>query len=83
MNFAEDFDRRLRAVLASKLGRTIPDDVAVKVEAYSWGSDDDTRGVDRAIRIEAVGSGFFGDYDYEEPGAWLRLLADLEAVPEP
>lgn len=83
MNSTEDFERRLRAVLAAKTGRDISDDTPVRVEAQSYGSDDDTRGIDRALRIEAQSSsGGYDGYDYDEPGAWLRLLADMEAVPD-
>lgn len=78
-SFAAEFQRRLRAVLATKLGRAIPEASTVTVEAASSGSDDDTRGVDRALRIVArLPGGGLVDFEYEEPGAWVRLISDLE-----
>lgn len=82
--FTEDFQRRLRAVLAKHTGREIPDSVTVEIVAdgSSYG-DDDSRGMDHEIRIRAMGSGVFAEHIYDEPGAGARLMADLDTVDEP
>jgi hypothetical protein len=90
--FAEDFQRRLRAVLAEKAGREIPPEIEVRVEVDSSGSDDDSRGVDRYLRLETVvppdaekrwWKTVGARYEYDEPGAFARLIADLDAVGMP
>lgn len=77
--FTEDFQRRLRVVLAKRTGREIPADAKVEIatEGSAWGEDQSVE-MDLSIEIRVRGR---GGYSYEEPGAWPRLLADLEAVP--
>jgi hypothetical protein len=79
--FQEDFQRRLRAVLAKHTGATIPDGVLVVVRADGAGYDDDSRGMDHEIVVYADGAPW-ATCSYEEPGAGARLLADLDAVPD-
>lgn len=82
--FTEDFQRRLRAVLAKHTGREIPDNAVIEIVAdgASYG-DDDSRGLDLELRIRTViSSGVFAEHIYDEPGAGVRLVADLEAVPD-
>lgn len=81
--FTEDFQRRLRAVLAKLTGKEIPDDAVIEVVA-DGASYDDSRGMDLELRIRtARSSGMFAEHIYEEPGAGARLMADLDAVGEP
>lgn len=80
ITFTEDFQRRLRAVLAKHTGREIPADVGIDVISDGAGYDD-SRGMDYWIEIRSTGYPY-ATYSYDEPGAWPRLLADLEAVPD-
>jgi hypothetical protein len=75
--FNDEFQRRLRAVLELRTRAPIPSDAVVTVESRAYGSDDDSRGLDCEIRISTPVT----SYGYDEPGAWPKLLADLEAVP--
>lgn len=79
MDFTEDFQRRLRAVLSSKTGRKIPESARVVIGTGASGSEDDTRGLDTWVEISS-GWNEVVAYEYAEPNAWPRLLADLEAV---
>jgi hypothetical protein len=81
--FTEDFQRRLRAVLAKRTGREIPADAKITINAdgASYG-EDSSLGMDLSLDIRASGP-VHAEYTYDEPGAWPRLLADLEAVDTP
>lgn len=78
--FSDDFLRRLRAVLAKRTGEEIPDDAEVRIVPSAAGNEDDSSGLDTALTIETAT--WSHRFSYDEPGAWQRLLADLEAVPD-
>jgi hypothetical protein len=83
--FVEDFQRRLRAVLALRTGWEIPESTFVAVSTRYATNDSHeliTRGNTGWIGLAAVlqEGEFAASYDYDEPGAWSKLLADLEAV---
>lgn len=79
--FTEDVQRRLRAVLALRSAAPIPSDAVIEIETDYFGSTEDTGGLDLAVKIRTAD--FRAAYRYDEPGAWARLLADLEAVDAP
>jgi hypothetical protein len=83
LNFPEDFQHRLRAVLSWKTGRKIPEGTPVEILTRAEGSDNDSRGLETWITLSAFcrsGRKGYVTYGYPEPGAWPRLLANLGAV---
>lgn len=80
VSFSDDFDRRLRVLLTAKTGKVIPPESKVTIETTASGNQDDSYGLDRGIEVRAIGAGVYAEVSYDEPGAWLRLLADLDAL---
>jgi hypothetical protein len=82
--FTDDMQRRLRAVLSLRVQAPLPSTAVVLVEATAIAHDDgdDRVDVDADLVIRTEGPPH-ARYSYEEPGAWGKLLADLEAVAEP
>lgn len=76
--FTEDFQRRLRAVLSLRVQAPLPSDIPVEMWALLADADDAG-----SPRLLAIGTPVppYAQWNYEEPGAWEKLLADLEAIP--
>lgn len=83
--FSAELQTRLRAALAKQTGRAVPRTAMVEVVADADGDSSDSRGLDRRIELRATdrASRFYASCEYDEPGAWSKLLVDMEAFPDP
>lgn len=79
--FTDEFERRLRAVLALRAQAPLPADIPVEMYAIG-GADIEGNPIPRELEIRTTAHPYAA-WSYEEPGAWGKLLADLEAVGEP
>lgn len=77
--FTEEMQRRLRAVLSLRVQAPLPSDIPVEMWALLADADDAD-----SPRLLAIGTPVppYAQWNYEEPGAWEKLLADLEAIPD-
>lgn len=75
--FTDELTRHLRAVLSLRVQAPLPSDIPVELWALLADADDTG-----SPRLLAIGTPVppYAQWNYEEPGAWEKLLADLEAV---
>lgn len=79
--FTDEFERRLRAVLSLRVQAPLPHDIPIEVVGLGGGSDGEEISPRRELELRTTAHPYAA-WSYEEPGAWGKLLADLEAIPD-
>ena len=79
MSFEEEYNRRLRTVLATRSGVEADAVVAVSVEIFAAGSEEDSRGIDKSLDVTGICAGRAISAEF---ATMADLISALDAVPD-